>query len=292
MSYFSVYLYKLWLRIYIPALYRNKKKRKAVLKQKTTAIEKNYLKRYLPVIKDDIQISKNTNKTIFICWLQGMENAPVVVKKCYESICKQCPDYKIVVITKQNMSDYVAFPDYIIKKYQAGLISNTHFSDILRVSLLGKHGGIWIDSTVFLSASLPKEITEADFFAYHCHSEHLHNNSWLLKSRANHPLMVNMRNLLFAYWKKENRLINYFAYHILFDMMVENNQQCFDLWQKTPVLYDDCYKLEANFFTPYSQELWHQINSETTIHKLSYKYKKQPQPDSFLQIFLDNKLGA
>ena len=36
MSYFFVYLRKLWLRIYIPILYKDKKQRKAALKQKTT----------------------------------------------------------------------------------------------------------------------------------------------------------------------------------------------------------------------------------------------------------------
>lgn len=291
MNYLSVCLHKLWLRIYIPLLYHDKKQRKTVLKQKTTALEKSYLSRYLPALQNNLQMSETTNKTIFICWLQGMDNAPEVVKKCYESVRRHCKNYKIAVITQDNMADYVTFPDYIIKKHQNGIISNTHFSDLLRVALLAKHGGVWLDATVFLTAPLPAEITESDFFAYHIRNSFVGSNSWLLQSKADHPLLVNMQNLLWAYWMNENKLLNYFLYHIFFDLMIESNQQCADLWRKTPVIYDECYKLEANFFTPYSAKLWQQINNETHIHKLSYKYKKQPLENSFLQAFLAGKLG-
>ncbi len=291
MKYFSVCLKKLWLRVYIPLLYKEKNQRKAILKQKTAAVEKSYLSRYLNALQNDLKMQKTANKTIFICWLQGMDNAPEVVKKCYESVCRHCKNYKIAVITQDNISDYVDFPDYIIRKYQKGIITNTHFSDLLRVALLAKYGGIWIDATVFLTAPLPAEITEEDFFAYHIRSSFVGSNNWLLQSKAGHPLLVNMQNLLWAYWKNENKLLNYFLYHIFFDLMIENNLQCADLWRKTPVLYDECYELEANFFSPYSAKLWQQINNETHIHKLSYKYKKQPMTNSFLHAFLTDKLG-
>ena len=56
-------------------------------------------------------------------------------------------DREIVLITQDNLFNYVQFPDYILKKWEAGVITNTHFSDLLRLELLIKYGGTWSDET-------------------------------------------------------------------------------------------------------------------------------------------------
>ena len=67
--------------------------------------------------------------TIWICWFQGMENAPEIVKKCWQSVIKNNPDKNVIVITENNMLDYITFPDYIIKKWKQGIITHTHMTD-------------------------------------------------------------------------------------------------------------------------------------------------------------------
>lgn len=39
-------------------------------------------------------------------------------------------------------------PDYIVKKWEKGRIPADLFSDLLRLELLIRYGGTWIDSTV------------------------------------------------------------------------------------------------------------------------------------------------
>ena len=41
-------------------------------------------------------------KNIWICWFQGIENAPDIVKKCYDSVKRNMPDSNITVITKHK----------------------------------------------------------------------------------------------------------------------------------------------------------------------------------------------
>lgn len=89
-------------------------------------------------------------KQVWICWLQGMENAPQIVQDCYASVCYWMKDWKITVITAENMNEYVQFPDYIVRKWKEGMISNTHLSDLLRLELLIRYGGLWIDSTTYM----------------------------------------------------------------------------------------------------------------------------------------------
>ena len=90
---------------------------------------------------------------IWICWFQGIERAPELVKTCYKSVKRWYPDNDIVLITKENFRDYVDIPEYVISKWKKGKILNAHFSDILRLALLIKYGGLWIDATVFCTGN-------------------------------------------------------------------------------------------------------------------------------------------
>jgi hypothetical protein len=53
----------------------------------------------------------------------------------------------------------------VIEKFEAGKMSITALSDILRVTLLAQYGGFWIDSTVFISDHFPMEFIQRDYYA-------------------------------------------------------------------------------------------------------------------------------
>ena len=282
--YFLTKIKKFFIRIGIGILpFRNKK----FLRKKWLAMaDKEYLRRYLYAL---YETDKNTDEVksniIWTCWLQGEENAPPIVKACINSIRRHNPSKTVIVITAENLQTYADIPDYIIQKWRKGIITNTHFSDILRVCLLYQYGGIWLDATVFLGTLIPKEITEAPFFAYHSRTflrifpKVLGANSWFLVSTAKHPMMSGMRLLLFTYWQYENQLIHYFLYHLFFDLMVENNDLCRKLWRKTPLYYDD-KKVEALYEklqTKFSKRTYNKIIKASPIQKLSYKYDKPVQ---------------
>lgn len=290
-AFIAVKIKTLWLRLAARILYKNKEQRKFYYKAERAEIERQYLRRYLYVLKDmpNEQPSQTAPKIIWTCWWQGKENMPPVVKRCIESMRQHCPQYDIRIVTTENMHNYIELPDYIWQKHQKGYISRTHLSDILRVSLLAKHGGLWLDATVFLTAPIPEKMLEAPFFAYHCR-EIYQFQIWLLKTAADNPLIQNLRNLLLEYWKYENKTINYFFGYLLFDLIVQHSEKCAKLWAQTPFIYDDCYELESNFFKPYNPQKWAEIKAQTPIHKLSWKYKKEPTENSFLDHLLNNNL--
>lgn len=58
------------------------------------------------------------NKTIWLCWLQGMEQAPDIVKQCVASVKRYMPNYEVRVLTADNIFDYVTLPEYIVRKYK------------------------------------------------------------------------------------------------------------------------------------------------------------------------------
>lgn len=111
-------------------------------------------KRITPFLKKfegkKTNLSKTTiEKNIFIFWWDGIENAPEIVKICVNSVKKNYPDYKVIVITKSNYKDYSNINKIIVHDFQSGKISIQTFSDILRFNLLYNNGGMWTDATIF-----------------------------------------------------------------------------------------------------------------------------------------------
>lgn len=92
---------------------------------------------------------------IWIYW-DNPNKMPLVVKQCVDSILLKNNNSKVNIISEENVNDFVEIPPIIRKKYKQGIISKTHFSDVVRVSLLLKYGGVWVDATLYMVHSIPE----------------------------------------------------------------------------------------------------------------------------------------
>ena len=216
--------------------------------------------------------SENQEECVYICWLQGIENAPELVQSCYQSMKHHIKDKKIVVITAENYSQYVTLPDFIIEKWKKGIISNTHFSDILRLEILIEHGGIWLDSTVYLTDSLPSYITDSELFVYRAgwfDYELVNMGSWLIRSTPNNIILNETQNLLFKYWESHNYICQYFLLHLFFKMVCEEYT---DEWSNVPYFNQiDQHLLAQEINKKFDEKRFNQIKSITSVHKLTNK---------------------
>ena len=52
---------------------------------------------------------ENYKDCIWICWWQGLENAPEIVKRCVASIQKHAGNHKIIMITDENYKELSVF---------------------------------------------------------------------------------------------------------------------------------------------------------------------------------------
>ena len=213
--------------------------------------------------------------TIWTCWLQGEEQAPAVVKTCIGSLRKL--GRNVVVLTEENTPDYVAIPDYIMQKRAQGIINNTHFSDILRVALLSERGGTWIDATVFISdPTLIGEVMENyPLFAYSFAmrdsiSDCMLFDSWFLHSVSANPIIADVRDMLYEYWKKEDSLMHYFLFHLMFSIACRRHPE----WNEAIPIFslEPCHLLQHEMLAPYDELRWRHIMQCSGVHKLTYKY--------------------
>lgn len=229
---------------------------------------RSYLKNYKTYHNEKHEYSDY----VWWCWFQGEENAPEIVKKCLASVRKHFAGKKIVIITEQNMFDYVTFPEFIIQKYKKGIISRTHLSDLLRLELLINYGGTWIDSTCFCS-NTPDYIFNKPLFVFKAKEKHEPGvccQSWFMSSEKNEPILTLTRDLFYNYWQKNNKLIHYFLIYFFMTLASEKYEK---EWKDVPWYPDlNCFILEREIFDKYSDERFREIKKWSDIHKLSYKF--------------------
>lgn len=241
---------------------------------------KKFIKEYMEKNENKIFEHKHSN-TIWTIWLQGMSNAPDIVKKCYDSMKENILDKEIIVITEDNYSDYVQFPDYIMEKYKRGIISKVHFSDLLRIELMAKYGGTWLDGTVYLSGN-PYEhnqqyILNDDLFLFQDLKPGLDGHSscissWLMTASSNNKIILLTRALLHNYWKKYNYALDYFVLHLFFQIAIESYP---DEWKKVvPFSNSLPHILLLRLFDSYDDDIWNAVKNMTCFHKLSYKFSE------------------
>lgn len=227
--------------------------------------------------RTEINTAKHSN-IIWVCWMQGMTNAPAIVKKCYFSINRNLSGRKVVLLTEDNYDQYVAFPDYIDKKIKNGIITKTHLSDLIRIELLTTYGGTWIDATVFCSTNnIPSYLLDSDLFMYQelkpslsGHSTRI--SSWLMTANKNSDILNLTKKLLYAYWKNNSQMVSYFLLHDFIELAIEAYP---DEWDKV---------IQCSSSTPHIMQYDIQNISKlikidffqtNCFHKLSYKDKKK-----------------
>lgn len=233
-------------------------------------------------------------KIIWFCWFQGIENAPALVKKCYILLQKNLKEYKIFNITEKNFCDYTDIPDFIIDKWKKGVITYTHFSDILRNNLLINNGGYWIDSTVFISGNIPELIQKSSFFLFQtykpgCNGTRVNISSWFIASVKNNPVLILAQNLLFNYWKRKNYLIDYFLYHNFLQMSLYYYRDIYDSIPKytNETTHFLLFELQKKF----NENIFNDICSQTFAHKLTYKLPEdfdKTKRDTFYYHFVND----
>ena len=216
-------------------------------------------------------------KIIWTCWLQGEENAPLLVKKCIDKMRKVATLYTIKVIDLNNINQFISLPQAIQTKYRHGIIPHAHFSDMVRLALLEKYGGVWIDSTIWLSDMLPAYVTEADLFVFRSETDQGHTLIYnpFIAAKPHHPILQSMLQLLYAYWTNEKHLVSYSIFHLFFTMAVKATALNRELWDQVPRVYgSQMFHLLPQLDKSFDKKAYNLATQLSSVHKLTYKFNQ------------------
>lgn len=217
---------------------------------------------------------------IWICWWQGMAAAPEIVKSCVGSIQRNTDSHEVIIITEENYHQFVDFPVWVEEKKNNGVISRTHYSDLLRLEVLARYGGLWLDSTFYCSDPCIDKLFEKDIWSIK-RPDYLHcsiaggqfANYSLACDSENRRIYAVVRDFLLHYWSENDRIIDYLLTDYLIVLAakydIKIGQQLVNIEPNNPRC-DDLFKILGR---PYDKELWNELHAKTGLFKLSWKHE-------------------
>jgi len=257
-------------------------------------------------------------KKIWFLWLQGLENAPLLVRSCYESWVRHNPGWEIILLDESNINSYLPLV-YSGATKQA-------LSDILRINLLGEYGGIWADATCFCMKPLDEWLfgnLSSGFFAFERPGADRMIGSWFLAGSKYNYIIKTFQLKVNAYWadnpemkfvedsrwRKLNRRLErmnkkiwftdlttkilkvypYFWFHFLFEQIYLHDKNFKEMWDATP-------KISADIpHTLYFGNMYNQLTPEIKAHidnkvspfyKLTWKFEPPADPEGTVMEYL------
>ena len=236
----------------------------------------------LPIIdeyknKDSIG-TKTNNAPIWVCWWTGLDSAPALVKQCVKSIIKFSGNHKVNILDKTNISKYLSIPEYMYKKQESGNMGVAHLADYIRVCLLGKYGGIWLDATILCTDIINEEWFNLPVFTLkseYVDSLYISKHQWTtfcLGGFSGNIFYSFLKDAFECYWEKENYAIDY----LFFDYLI------YIAYKSIPAIKEYMDMIPTN--TPHRDDLQAAMNaclpvesfssvikSDTSLYKLSWR---------------------
>lgn len=243
-------------------------------------------------------------KRIFVYWDKGFKFAPDIVQKCLLSVKLNHKDWEIIELDNNNLNKYININEEI-KDFYKKEISIQAFSDIVRVFLLEKYGGFWLDATVFLKKPLDEilSVYDTDFFGCKYKSYYSYGvQSWLLYSVPMGYVITRWKKSVINYVNKmssinakilssnhhENRVywydnkynnIYYFWFYYLFEDLLENDKFFLEIYNNMNSIYDkdhylwkkDLYRNDddINLITKLNKKSFFKMNRNIDTNKIN-----------------------
>jgi Capsular polysaccharide synthesis protein len=247
-------------------------------------------------------------KTIWFVWFQGVENAPEVVRACHDSWLSRNPGWDVVTLDESSLFT-VASLDYTCGKLATQLPN--HRSNVLRLELLSRYGGVWADATCFCVQALDDwlpGVAGSGFFAFAQPGPDRPLSSWFLAASPANLLVVRWLERMGAYWCdhvfRDNawlrdrlgrhltsssrrralwfsplvrdvlRVAPYFAFHYGFEKLLAEDPRAADIWERTPTVSADGphRPQREGLLAPISPSLRDEVDGKTVpVYKLSWK---------------------
>ena len=215
-------------------------------------------------------VSPHPADRIWVYWAQGIDHAPTVVRRCHDELRRLHPDQQVVVLDHSTVDDHSDLPGYVHDRTRD---DRTKYSDVLRLDLLARHGGIWLDATCLPRRDLPgllPELVPSGFFALRFRRARM--ASWLLAATPGDPSMATLRAAQLVYWRHHDGPIDYFVLHHLFEALFHIDPDVHAAVEAMPpVSAHTSSKFARAMLEPYDPQRFRRLLDGAFVHKLSHK---------------------
>jgi hypothetical protein len=240
------------------------------LYRKNAHNSERYAEYFIPKIK-------KSAPCIWTCWMQGDVAMPPIVTACISTMHEFSGGLDVIIITAENIDNYVTMPPYIMQKYKSGKISVSHFTDILRAMILVGYGGVWIDAAVLLTSRIPPFILESDFFIFQDSLLDKHytvGSNWFIAAHKDNVILKKTGVLLFKYWAKRTFALHAQLFNITLYMLHVYDDEVKKYFKSMPYFNNSApHLLQKKLFDIFDFNTWNFIKGISFAHKLTFKFK-------------------
>lgn len=168
-------------------------------------------------------------------WLQGWDQAPAVAQAARQSWQARNPGWTLQALDRARLGEFL--PAEVLDKAFAIANPAVVLSDLVRLELLYRHGGVWADATTICAHPLDRWLPQAmpqGFFAFDRPSPKRMIANWFLASEKQGLIVDRWRRASWRYWEGRQERDNYFWHHIQFAKIYKEDAQMRALWDATP----------------------------------------------------------
>jgi len=248
---------------------------------------------------DTVARRSTVPKIIWTLWLQGWDRAPQIVSSCLRTWRKHNVGWDIRALSLPDIV-HVLNGDPLISLATSKDLRPEAFSDAVRIALLRRYGGVWIDSTCYCLKPLDEWLHDRlpiGFFAFANPRPDRMLSSWFLAAVENNYIVEKWYDLTFEYWSTRSVRDHYFWFHELFAVGYGASPQFRAIWDGTPKLSAD----GPHYYAPYEKTLLRRTScsdfkllecAPTPLLKLTRKVGATIYPEKSVLNFLVQRANA
>ena len=248
----------------------------------------------------------NLPQRIWCLWFQGFDEAPRVVRACLNSWQRYNVDWDIVRLTRTNVDEYCGAD---IARFS--FLPPQQLSDLIRLRLLLRYGGVWVDATCLALRPLDEWLApcmEAGWFAFSRPARDRLISNWFIAALPRSPVLERLSLALEDYFLRvragdgspllksclsralamhhrttrlwfceallRRGMFPYYAFHYMFADLVARDERVAASWQAVPrVPAAVCHSLqEFGLFRPATEGFGAGIGIDAPLYKLRWKF--------------------
>lgn len=245
-------------------------------------LSKYYYSTSVPVDKQT-GVEIQYNDCIWTAWLQGEENAPEVIQMTLASIKRNSNGHKVIVLSNETIDQYIEVPIKIQQKYERGILCNAHYTDVIRMLILAKYGGLWLDATMFLTKKVTTNAFIKPFYSigfYGSTSRFVSEYKWIvgiIGGCSNSEFLSRISEMLNTYWIDHNMPIDYFVFDYLVAVLYKKDKRFREVVDGLPKVNHYINDLRKVLNEPFDKEVLDELMECGQPYSLTYKclYNKE-----------------
>jgi hypothetical protein len=177
------------------------------------------------------QLPKRLPRVIWIYWDSPIEQAPAFVRYAIQSWRTKNPEWEVQVLDDESLTQFIAVPTAPTGRKIQGK------SDAIRLALLRRHGGVWVDATCACAKPLDHwlpPLMNAGFFAFPDTYPGRIIQSWFLAAAPENELVAEWTKIALPYYSKKGKIRHYFWVMYLFEYLILTNRRAAAIWASVP----------------------------------------------------------